>query len=81
MHSQIAYFAPRDPGYVIDVSGAGVLASSHHQAAADEFLAFLVSAAGPGDHGQQRQLRVPPCDRVWPPRPGCGPSISSSPRR
>jgi iron(III) transport system substrate-binding protein len=46
MHSQIAYFAPRDPGYVIDVSGAGVLASSHHQAAADEFLAFLVSEQG-----------------------------------
>ncbi len=46
MHSQIAFFAPRDAGYVIDVSGAGVLASSHHQAAADEFLSFLVSAAG-----------------------------------
>jgi iron(III) transport system substrate-binding protein len=46
MHSQIAFFAPRDPGYVIDVSGAGVLASSKHQAEADEFLSFLVSAAG-----------------------------------
>ena len=28
VHSRIAYFAPRDPGYVIDVSGAGVLKSS-----------------------------------------------------
>jgi len=46
MHSGVAYFAPRDPGYVIDVSGAAVLASSHHQAAADEFLAFLVGAEG-----------------------------------
>ena len=46
MHSQIAFFAPRDPGYVLDVSGAGVLASSKHQAEAQEFLAFLVSAAG-----------------------------------
>jgi iron(III) transport system substrate-binding protein len=46
MHSQLAYFAPRDPGYVIDVSGAGVLASSHHQTAADQFLAFLVAAQG-----------------------------------
>jgi iron(III) transport system substrate-binding protein len=46
MHSQIAYFAPMDPGYVVDVSGAGVLASSKHQAAAQELLAFLVSNAG-----------------------------------
>jgi iron(III) transport system substrate-binding protein len=46
MHSQLAYFAPRDPGYVIDVSGAAVLKSSRHQAAAQEFLAFLVSRQG-----------------------------------
>jgi iron(III) transport system substrate-binding protein len=43
MHSQLAYFAPRDPGYVIDVSGAAVLKSSAHQAAAQKFLTFLVS--------------------------------------
>ena len=49
MHSAIAYFAPHDPGYVIDVSGAAVLKSSPHQAAAQRFLAFLVSKAGPGD--------------------------------
>ena len=46
MHSQLAYFAPRDPGYVIDVSGAAVLKSSRHQAAAQKFLAFLVSQQG-----------------------------------
>ena len=46
MHSQIAYFAPHDPGYVIDVSGAGVLKYSKHQAAAQKFLAFLVSKKG-----------------------------------
>ncbi len=46
MHSQITYFAPHDPGYVIDVSGAAVLKSSKHQAAAQEFLAFLVSKQG-----------------------------------
>lgn len=44
MHSAIATFAPRDPGYVLDVSGAAVLRSSTHRAAADRFLAFLVSA-------------------------------------
>ena len=46
IHSQLAYFAPRDPGYVIDVSGAAVLKSSKHQAAAQKFLAFLVSQQG-----------------------------------
>jgi iron(III) transport system substrate-binding protein len=43
MHSKIAHFAPRDPGYVLDVSGAAILKSSKHQAAAQRFLAFLVS--------------------------------------
>jgi iron(III) transport system substrate-binding protein len=46
MHSAIAYFAPGDPGYVLDVSGAAVLKSSQHQRAADEFLAFVVSRRG-----------------------------------
>jgi iron(III) transport system substrate-binding protein len=46
MHSQITYFAPRDPGYVIDVSGAAILKSSSHKADAEKFLAFLVSAQG-----------------------------------
>jgi iron(III) transport system substrate-binding protein len=46
MHSQITYFAPHDPGYVLDVSGAAVLKSSKHQAAAQRFLAFLVSMQG-----------------------------------
>ena len=46
VHTKIAYFAPRDPGYVVGVSGAAVLASSRHQAEAQKFLAFLVSDAG-----------------------------------
>ena len=50
MHSAIAYFAPHDPGYVIDVSGAAILRSSQHQAAAQRFVAFLDEPAGPGDH-------------------------------
>jgi iron(III) transport system substrate-binding protein len=44
--SKIAYFAPRDPGYVLDVSSAGILKSSKHQADAQKFLAFLVSRQG-----------------------------------
>jgi iron(III) transport system substrate-binding protein len=46
IHSRIAFFAPRDPGYVLDVSGAAVLKSSKHQAAAQKFVAFLVSKQG-----------------------------------
>ncbi|MDA8298370.1 MAG: extracellular solute-binding protein [Actinomycetota bacterium] len=46
MHARIAEFAPRDPGYVLDVSGAGVLAASPHRRAAERFVAFLVSRAG-----------------------------------
>jgi iron(III) transport system substrate-binding protein len=46
MHSKITYFAPGDPGYVLDVSGAAILESSRHQAAAQRFLAFLVSRQG-----------------------------------
>jgi len=45
-HSLITHFAPRDPGYVIDVSGAGILKSSKHQGAAQKFLAFLTSVKG-----------------------------------
>jgi iron(III) transport system substrate-binding protein len=44
--AKITHFAPGDPGYVIDVSGAAVLKSSTHQAAAQKFLAFLVSKQG-----------------------------------
>jgi iron(III) transport system substrate-binding protein len=46
IHSALAAFAPGDDGYLLDVSGAGVLKSSQHQAAAQAFVAFLVSAAG-----------------------------------
>jgi iron(III) transport system substrate-binding protein len=45
-HSALHYFANGDPGYVLDVSGAAVLASSTHKTAAQKFLAFLVSAQG-----------------------------------
>jgi iron(III) transport system substrate-binding protein len=44
--SKIAYFANGDPGYVIDVSGAGVLKSSKNQTDAQRFLSFLVSRQG-----------------------------------
>jgi iron(III) transport system substrate-binding protein len=48
VHADITHFAAGDPGYVVDVSGAAVLKSSTHQAAAQKFLAFLVSEQGQG---------------------------------
>jgi iron(III) transport system substrate-binding protein len=43
MHSVITTFAPRDPGYVIDVSGAAVLASSANKSDATRFVKFLTT--------------------------------------
>jgi iron(III) transport system substrate-binding protein len=44
--AKLAYFAPRDPGYLETISGAAVLKSSQHQAEAQKLLAFLVSHTG-----------------------------------
>jgi iron(III) transport system substrate-binding protein len=46
MHSAIAYFAPHDVGYVVDVSGAAILRSSQHVAEAQKLIAFFNSAQG-----------------------------------
>jgi iron(III) transport system substrate-binding protein len=46
MHSALHYYAPHDPGYLLNVSGAAVLKSSKQQAAAQRFVAFLVSKQG-----------------------------------
>jgi iron(III) transport system substrate-binding protein len=46
MHSKIAYFAPHDVGYVLDVSGVGILTSSTHQAADQKLVAFINSVQG-----------------------------------
>jgi iron(III) transport system substrate-binding protein len=46
LHSRLYYFGDGDPGSVVNVSGAAVLASSRHRAAAERFVAFLVSPAG-----------------------------------
>jgi iron(III) transport system substrate-binding protein len=46
MRSAVHYYAPHDPGDLVNVSGAAVLRSSSHQADAQAFLAFLVSRTG-----------------------------------
>jgi len=69
MRSEIAYFAPRDPGYVLDVSGAGILKSSKHQAAAQKFLAFLVSRQGQEIIGHSISFEYPIASGVQSPQP------------
>jgi iron(III) transport system substrate-binding protein len=44
--SAVSYFAPGDVGYVVDVSGIGVLQSSKHKAEAERFVAFVVGPVG-----------------------------------
>jgi iron(III) transport system substrate-binding protein len=46
LHSALAYYAAHDPGDLLNVSGAAVLKSSSHQAAAQAFVVFLVSTQG-----------------------------------
>ena len=46
MSSKLHYFGHKDPGALVNVSGAGVLASSSQPELARQFLAFLVSVAG-----------------------------------
>ncbi len=45
-HAKLAWLAPRDPGFVEDISAAGILKSAPHPATAQKFLAFLVSRTG-----------------------------------
>jgi iron(III) transport system substrate-binding protein len=59
MHSKIAYFAPHDVGYVLDVSGAGILKSSSHQADDQKFVAFLNSAQGQKIVAQSQSFEYP----------------------
>jgi iron(III) transport system substrate-binding protein len=46
LQSQLYYFGHHDPGALVTVSGASVLASSHNKALAQKFVSFLVSKAG-----------------------------------
>jgi iron(III) transport system substrate-binding protein len=57
VHSKITYFTAGDPGYVVDVSGAAILKSSKHSAAAQKFLAYLVSA-------QAQEIIANPADSI-----------------
>jgi len=44
--SKLLYLGHRDPGALVSISGAGVLKSAPHPAAAQKFLAYITSPAG-----------------------------------
>ena len=78
LHSALHYYAPHDPGALLNVSGAAVLKSSSHQAAAQAFAAFLVSREGqeviahsdsfeyPLRPGVRAASALPPFDQLQP---------------
>lgn len=82
MRSRLYYFGHRDPGALIDVSGAAVLASSKHAALAQRFLAFLVGRQGqrtlvtsgdweyPLGSGVAAAAQLKPLEELDPPRIG-----------
>ncbi len=72
MHSALHYYAAGDPGDLVDVSGAAVLKSSSHKAAAQAFLAFLVSRAGQETIAHSHSYE-------YPLRPGVSPAAGLRP--
>ena len=58
-HAKLAWFAPGDPGFVEDISAAGALKSAPHPAAAQKFLAFLVSKAGQNVLAHSKSFEYP----------------------
>ncbi len=72
LHSALHYYAPGDPGDLLNVSGAGVLKSSSHQAAAQAFVAFLVSREG-------QEVIVHSHSYEYPLRPGVSPASGLRP--
>jgi iron(III) transport system substrate-binding protein len=63
IRSALYYFPSGDPGSVVNISGAAVLASSKHRADAERFVGFLVSRKG------QELIRTGD-DFEYPVRPG-----------
>jgi iron(III) transport system substrate-binding protein len=63
IHSAVYYFPGGDPGSVVNVSGAAVLASSRHRSDAERFIGFLISPAG-------QRLISQGDDYEYPVRPG-----------
>ncbi|HZS24941.1 MAG TPA: extracellular solute-binding protein [Gaiellaceae bacterium] len=69
MRSALYYFPSGDPGSIVNVSGAAVLASSHRHRDAERLVAFLVSRAA-------QQLIAHGDDFEYPARPGVSPNAA-----
>lgn len=67
MHSALHWFPGHDPGSVVNISGAAVLASSSHRRQAQAFIRFLVSPAA-------QQIIASSDDFEYPARPGIRPN-------
>jgi iron(III) transport system substrate-binding protein len=67
MHSALYFFPGHDPGSVVNISGAAVLASSSHRRQAMAFVRFLVSPAA-------QQIIAHSYDFEYPARPGIAPN-------
>jgi iron(III) transport system substrate-binding protein len=67
IHSTLYYFPNGDPGSVVNVSGAAILASSPHRRQAERLIAFFVSRTG------QRLISAGD-DYEYPVRPGIAPN-------
>jgi iron(III) transport system substrate-binding protein len=78
MHSALHYYAPASPGDLVNVSGAAILKSSSHQAAAQKFLAFLVSKSGQETIAHSHSYEYPLRPGV-PPAPGLRPFADLDP--
>ena len=72
MHSALYFFPHGDPGSVVNISGAAVLASSKHRADAERFVAFLVSR-------KAQELIRSGDDFEYPARPGVAQNAQEPP--
>jgi iron(III) transport system substrate-binding protein len=75
VHSKLYYFGHKDPGALVNISGAGALKSSNEPALAQRFLGFLVSTEGQNAMTHSGDWEYPLVAGVAPP-PGLRPFAS-----
>jgi iron(III) transport system substrate-binding protein len=76
--SKLHYFGHEDPGALVNVSGAGVLASSGEQELGQEFVAYMVGVEGQEAMTHSGDWQYPLNAKV-PPPPGLKPFASLEP--
>jgi iron(III) transport system substrate-binding protein len=58
-NSELHFFGDQDPGAFLSISGAGILASSEHQEAAEEFVTWLTGTEAQQAMGESYALEYP----------------------